>query len=215
MRKPLSISFPLISILILFCFSIFIRFPSVLGQEKQGEKKLNQVKNRLQQERNNLKALIFRKESILDLLQDLDQRTFAAVLEDRNLRKEAKSLQARIQDADRNVVESEKKIARSRKLVNQRLIAFYQLGELGTLKIIFSAESFTDLILRSYHLDRIIQRDWNLIEKYNVQLEQLEGLLQGLEQKRQKLDETRKRTRRVRKKLQTEQLLQLDIVFFN
>ncbi|WP_303720357.1 murein hydrolase activator EnvC [Malonomonas rubra] len=73
--------------------------------------------------------------------------------------------------------------------MEKRLIALYKEGDLGPLKILFSADSPTELVQQYHYLSLIAQHDQEMLEEFNAMVAMHEQALSELEKlNRQKAD---------------------------
>lgn len=76
---------------------------------------------------------------------------------------------------------AEKDAERKRAEIRRRLAAGYKGGEVGTLRIFFSSESFPQMTENMRYMRAVVQTDKRLVEEYNGKIERLKGLKVSLE----------------------------------
>lgn len=139
---------------------------------------LQKVRQRIEEAQTALKEkkkseLKFSRELALvgQTLQQLDKNISA-------LKKEQRALQGRLDKQKQQLVEVKQSIRQTGKRLEKRLVALYKEGEIGPLKILFSADSPTELVQQYHYLTRVLQHDRELLEKYRLAVEtQQQGLL--------------------------------------
>ncbi|MEA3361730.1 MAG: peptidoglycan DD-metalloendopeptidase family protein [Thermodesulfobacteriota bacterium] len=106
------------------------------------------------------------------------------------LKKTLKTLRGKIDQQQKNVIESRRGVKKVGVRLEKRLVALYKEGETGPLKILFSADSPTEMVQQYHYLTKVLQYDKELLEEYQqaiqVQKQQLLGL-ESLEEEKNKL----------------------------
>ena len=77
-----------------------------------------------------------------------------------------KKLQVKIEQQEKNIKDSQKSVRLIGLKLEKRLIALYKEGEAGSLKILFSADSPTEMAQQYHYLNRILQYDKELLAEY-------------------------------------------------
>lgn len=175
-------------IIVLILCLLLIAPSSVFSDDNQAQ--LNRIRSRIGQTEKNLKTKKRTEVNIsreLALLRKTLQRVDGRI---GNLKDDQKEMRAQISDLERSLRE---KKAASRKItarLHKRLVALYKEGDSGVLKILFSADSPTEMAQQYQYLTRVLEHDRELIEEYRVvylaQQQQLEQK-RALEQKQRDL----------------------------
>lgn len=152
----------------------------------QNKKDLKQIEKKLESEREALKETLSKKSSVLDVLENLQKTLADLEVGLRRIRGELATLNADIARIQAQVADKEKSLEKTREQSQKRLITLYKMGEMGGLKVLFSAHSFADLVRRSYQLNFVLKDDIQVIHAFNVQLNELFDARQHLEEERQK-----------------------------
>jgi len=84
---------------------------------------------------------------------------------------------------------SQKNIKSVNAKLEKRLIALYKEGEVGPLKILFSADSPTEMAQQYHYLNRILQYDKELLAEYRQATEEQQQHLRGLKSLEQQQSE--------------------------
>lgn len=93
--------------------------------------------------------------------------------------------------------------SRKRAEIERRLSSLYKAGELGALRMFFSAESFPQLVENIRYMKSILENDKRIFTEYNQQIDQLrnlktnlerdalkkERIMTGIEQKKREIEE--------------------------
>jgi len=196
-------------IFIFIVLSMTLHSPTLLGgrsaKEVKKNKEIKEIKRHLERERQNLELLRSKKVSILDVLEKLDRKIHKARKEGSKLKSAINDLVKEIQGTEKEIRKKKLEINKKRKQVDKRLISLYKMGELGSVKILFSSNSFSDLMIRSHQLNWVIRSDLQLIKQFNVQLSQLQGLKEELRQEKQKLEIANEKAKDMQRELVSEQ----------
>ncbi len=107
-------------------------------------------------------------------LQRIDQRLNA-------VKKEQAELRTKIREQEVSINKSQRAVTTSRQRLEKRLVVLYKEGEIGPLKILFSAESPTEMVQQYQYLTRVLQRDNELLDNYRNALAEQRMKLNELE----------------------------------
>jgi len=152
----------------------------------QSKKELKQIEKKLENEREALRETLLKKSSVLDVLEDLQKKLAGLESGLKKIRSDLAALNEEISRIQVQVATKEKSLEKTREQSQKRLITLYKMGEMGGLKVLFSAHSFTDLVRRSYQLNFVLKDDIQMIHEFDVQLKELFQVQQQLEGERQK-----------------------------
>lgn len=132
----------------------------------QSQRQLEQIRLRIERAEADMKA---QRQSEHDISRDLAllggqlQR-----IDDRisSIKGEQQRLQREVQQQQQQLKQSQAQSAGIAKRLEQRLVALYKEGETGMLKILFSAESPSELIQQYHYLTRVMENDRELLDEY-------------------------------------------------
>ena len=147
-------------------------------QLKQIEKRIENAQIDLQQKKES--ELRYSRELALlkRTLQRLDGRVKELKTEQRQLQQQADQQQRQLDEGKQNL----RKIGRR---LEKRLVALYKEGEIGPLKILFSADSPTELVQQYHYLTRVLEYDQELLGEYRLAIEAQQQRMQELERLQQ------------------------------
>lgn len=175
------------TLLILICLTLPA---SGRADVADSQKQLNQIKARIEKaekelDRNRQSELKFSRE--LALLKKTLQRIDGRI--DR-LAGEQRRLQTQIGEQQKLISRNRNETKQLTQRLKKRLIALYKEGEVGPLKILFSADSPTEMVQQYHYLTQVLGHDRQLLEEYRavfkIQKEQLDRL-QRLEKEKSQL----------------------------
>lgn len=153
------------------------------------QKKFHRLKKGITDQRERVKVSRKREFNLLAELEKLDRRIaeerdkLAALADD--LDRHEKLLLQKQQESDQALAEKEK----FKSHVEKRLDAYYRMGSIGVMNVIFSASSLPDLLNFEEYFGHIIQYDQKVITQYRTKIEQLEEARAALGQEKRRLIE--------------------------
>ncbi len=147
------------------------------------------LKNKKQSELNISRELALIKKTL--------QRTDQRVAE---LKKDQKKLRGKISQQKQLIKGSQQNVRKIGHRLEKRLVALYKEGETGPLKILFSADSPTEMVQQYHYLTKVLQYDKELLAEYRdaiqIQKQHLAGL-ESLEQRKVEFLEREQQQRQV------------------
>ena len=186
------------SALLIFILLLIPMYGRVEAEEPQAQ--LDKIKVRIELAE---KALKNKQQSELTISHELAllKKTLRQ-LDDKvaSLEKDQKNLHSEIARHNDLIKANQQK---SRKLVarlKKRLIALYKEGETGPLKVLFSADSPTEMTQQYLYLTRVLEHDQELLAEYRAVYEQQKQQLEekeALEARQSRLIEEQRKQRRI------------------
>lgn len=184
---------------LLFVFLSLLFYAGTASADLQDSRsQLNKIQQRIESAQVDLKKknkseLKFSRE--LALLKRTLQRLNNRISE---LQKEQLQLQRQVEQQKSLIASGKQNIRRIGRRLEKRLVALYKEGEVGPLKILFSADSPTELVQQYHYLTLVLEKDRELLEEYRTAVESQQQQLQEVERlNRQKValleDETQQR----------------------
>lgn len=175
--------------------------PSIVNAEEQAvqrdlevrQERLKTIEQRLEAERKKEREVAKEKKSVLAELSGLDARIMEQWGLVDSLRRELTNRELRIEQMQNEMQVSKAELEKRKRLVETRLRAFYRMGPLGTLNILFSAESFPELLAREEYLRLILARDKELRNGYVRDISEVSARQAELVKERNALEETTRR----------------------
>ena len=159
---------------------IVLSTPALADDLTQTQQQLEQIRIRIERAEADLGA---QRQSENDISRDLAlingqlQR-----IDDRiaRIKQEQQRLQREEQQQQRELEQGRAQAEEVGSRLEQRLIALYKEGESGILKILFSAESPTELIQQYHYLTRVMENDRELLDEYRQAMEVQQRRLEQL-----------------------------------
>lgn len=128
--------------------------------------RIETIDQKLSAERGKEREVAKKKESVLAELSGLDARIKEQWGLVDSLRRELTDRESKVEQMQKEMQASAAELDKRKRLVETRLRAFSRLGTLGTLNILFSAESLPDLLAREEYLRLILVRDREIRSGY-------------------------------------------------
>lgn len=155
--------------------------PLYAAEPADNVKQLEQVRARIAKAES---ALAKKKTSELNISRELAllKRTVTRIDENITaLNRKRTALQKDVLQQKRQIAEDEKQLSKVGKRLQNRLVALYKEGDSGALRIIFSADSPTEMIQQYQYLTRIMEHDQQLLGEYRSAAEEKRLSLSVLE----------------------------------
>lgn len=180
---------PLITILL--ALGLLAANPATADVEKN-RARLKEIRLRIEKAQTDLAK---KKHSELKLSRELAllKRTLVRIDKRiKSLKKEQRQLRSSINEQQQLVKKSQRATRKVSRQLEKRLVALYKEGEVGPLKILFAADSPTELVQQYQYLTRVLKHDQELLQEYRVALDTQQQQLTKLEvlqhQQKQLLD---------------------------
>lgn len=125
---------------------------------------------------------------------EIEQNILDKQMEIQTLEAQEIDLLKYIEKAEKEYEESTKKYNSRKELLEKRVIATYEMGQISYLEIIFNSKNIFDLISNYYLLEEIASADASLLEEVGLEQKYNKELKDSLERKKLILEES-KRTR--------------------
>ena len=160
------------------CLNLLYSLPclNVVSQSHAGktEKKLRDVKEKIQQEEKLLKGIKQKKTTILGSLEALDRKITLAEKKYRVSKNQVKRLAGNIRKLKKDLISLEKEIRNHQKGTARRTETFYRVGKSGILPVLFSDTSLPEKIRNLNAMKGILDADWQRVQAFRSLLQKKE-----------------------------------------
>ncbi len=153
----------------------------VTANIKNNRGKAKNVQQKIRKKKDEIKTFTRQERRLLSELDTLDRTIDRANCRLKNFLSEESYIQTLITKNEQERARLTKKLEVLEKHTAERLIAYYKLGRLGVVPILFSAQSFTDLWQRYHALETILSYDFQVWNNFQKQNEELSSLTKSLE----------------------------------
>ena len=172
-------------VLLLLLFST-LPSQSCLAGVTQSQAQLRKIQARIDRTE---KQLLSKKKSELNLSKELAviKRTLSQI--DKQiiaLKKDVGKLEKTTTRQKQLVDESRKNISRVEAQLKKRFVALYKEGDVGALKILFAADSATEMVQQYQYLSRVLKHDKELLERHRKAMQAHQRQLDELSLLKQK-----------------------------
>ncbi|MBQ4159807.1 MAG: peptidoglycan DD-metalloendopeptidase family protein [Clostridia bacterium] len=177
----------IISIILEVALCFAVALPAIFGiigyadelQDKleQNEAEQKEIKEKLNEKKSERKAKEAEKRKVDEEISDLNSQIDS-------LNQTIANNTSAIADKEAEIADIEKQIADSDALLKQRLRVMYEKGTTSYLDILFSAESFSDLLVRADMVSQLMMHDHALIDELTQKKSGIVAAKQAIEEKR-------------------------------
>jgi len=144
-----------------------------LARAKSVAAELDRIKSAIEAERKKLESREREQNKILAEMELIDQKIKFYAQKTAELKKQQTLIQKQIQALENEIQKIKARLEFQKKLLAHRLRARYEMGEIGTMEVLFSAEQISELVLRDEYLGRVYEQDASLIKLYQAGLDEL------------------------------------------
>lgn len=105
-----------------------------------------------------------------------------------DLESEEIALNSYIEETEKNLAEYTEKYEFQKSLLEERLIAMYEMGDVKYLDVLLNSEGLTDFLSRCYLVSEITESDYELVSSVKENKQQMESLSSSLKTKKEELE---------------------------
>lgn len=164
---------------VILCLAIALIVPSLciagVKEDLQGVKKQIKEKNLLLSKTRKVENKV--SGELEQIRKSLAEKQSGLVLLGRDLAGVEKGIDRTLDNIERERLEAEKK----RSQINRRVAALYKGGEMGTLRVFFSSDSFPQMTENLRYMRSVLENDRKLFAQYSQNMERLNQLKLSLE----------------------------------
>jgi septal ring factor EnvC (AmiA/AmiB activator) len=159
--------------------------PALAGKERhdptvqsieQKRRDLEQLKHEIEEKRKQARETDKKKDSALQIIQDLDDRLALSRQERQQIGRQLKEKDREIEAITERLGAVRKEVAERRQSILSRLRVQYIEGRHGHLKALLASGSLADVQRRYQYLSALSKREYDLMQAYRRDLEELEGI---------------------------------------
>lgn len=185
MRKKILLT--ILSILTVFILisSVAVKSYAALSDDKKD------VQDKIDQTKNELSGISDDKDEAETELQKLTNQVTEVQRQLDTLNAQIEDLNDSISDKQKEIEDEEAEIQRKDKLLKDRMVALYEVGETSYLDVLFNSENLLDFLSNYSIIQQIVENDTNLINELEEQKQQLEDDKKGLEEDKAKVQSTK------------------------
>ncbi len=176
------------------------------------EKGLKEIRQKIRKEEEILKRIFGKRKSLLGAIEDLHKEIERAQEDCRNKEQEIATIEAEAESLRAEIKAIEKQLEKEQQTFEQRLVACYRVGRIGTLPVFFSGGGFHEKVRALDSMKRILGANRAAIDSYQALAEERKAKAAALEERLARERELEQQLQRRReelraKKAEKEQLL--------
>lgn len=175
---------------LLFSSGLLAREPKSVREKEQ---KLEKLKKEIAEERKKAQKTAAKEEAVQATLKKIQQQLEQNTRDLASLEKKLEADQRALRKLERDISGGERELRTIQERWAQRLRALYKQGQFGVFRLLFSAESVTDMARRVKYLKTITAQDRTLSERYATTVMDLSKRQAALESHRATLARRQKR----------------------
>lgn len=185
MRKKILLT--ILSILTVFILisSVAVKSYAALSDDKKD------VQGKIDQTKNELSGISDDKDEAETELQKLTNQVTEVQRQLDTLNAQIEDLNDSISDKQKEIEDEEAEIQKKDKLLKDRMVALYEVGETSYLDVLFNSENLLDFLSNYSIIQQIVENDTNLINELEDQKQQLEEDKKSLEEDKAKVQSTK------------------------
>ena len=185
MRKKILLT--ILSILTVFILisSVAVKSYAALSDDKKD------VQDKIDQTKNELSGISDDKNEAETELQKLTNQVTEVQRQLDTLNAQIEDLNDSISDKQKEIEDEEAEIQKKDKLLKDRMVALYEVGETSYLDVLFNSENLLDFLSNYSIIQQIVENDTNLINELEDQKQQLEEDKKSLEEDKAKVQSTK------------------------
>jgi septal ring factor EnvC (AmiA/AmiB activator) len=115
-------------------------------------------------------------------LQEIDRSLERKIADLGGLDRDLRNVESNLDRTGRAIKQVAEETNLKKREIERRLLSLYKAGELGALRMFFSAESFPQMAENIRYMSSILENDKKIFTEYNIKIEELRRLKLSLEQ---------------------------------
>lgn len=151
-------------------------------------KELQELQNLLLEEQERLEQVAEKEKSVLDLLEGTERELARLRRQEQKLSKRIKKLRGDIAANKKAIRKKTTELEARRNVLSRRLVGLYKLGPTGSVRVLLSSSSISDLQRQRYYLGTILEEDAERVREYKALIDELSRLETELESQRRELE---------------------------
>ena len=128
---------------------------------------LRELREKILDSRKRVGAHEEKEREIFGRLEEIDRRVDALTREVASATRAANSARLAFLESQEAEALAQEQLDRTRRAMSKRVVGLYKTGEVGPLRVLFSAGSLPELIRRGSFLRKLLEHDTQLVERFN------------------------------------------------
>ena len=180
MREKRFILIVLTIILSCFCSVVLSNTPTLDEQKSQVQEDKQKAESELEYVQGEISTSVVR-------IQELDDNITKAENEIKGLENQLENLQNQVQSTEEELNKKQEKYNANKEMLEKRLAAMYEAGEMTYLQVLFKSSSIIEFISNYYYLQEIAISDIELLKDIQKEKEKLELVQKQLSEQKANL----------------------------
>lgn len=167
---------------IITAVSLFGSTVAIAATEADLKAQLEKNNNAIEAKENEIKQVESKKKTLLDEIEELDYEMNKAQKELDNIQGQINTLNGQIKNKEKNIEDANNKMEEEEILLQKRIRAMYENGEVTYIKLLMDSSSFSDFIKRCELADRMVEADRELFNELEELKTQIADEVKALEE---------------------------------
>lgn len=146
-----------------------------LAQGGERRPDLEELRERIEETRERVGEIERDERALLERLEEIDRREAELRGDERDSRRAADEALRALADAEAQARKAAAALARTQVAMERRVVALYKAGEVGPLRLLFSANELRDWLSRASLLRNLVEADARLVLRYRSARDENEG----------------------------------------
>jgi septal ring factor EnvC (AmiA/AmiB activator) len=135
---------------------------------------LEALRRAIDESRERVEAYERQERGLLETVEALDRAVLLLSRDVAGARRAARAARRELATLEGEAREAEARVAATRRAMRARSVALYRAGELGSVRVLFSAQGLPEFLTRVSALQRLLTNDARLLARHRLQSEALE-----------------------------------------
>jgi len=167
--------------------SLILVLPAICAA-KTVSTELERIKSQIDQERKKLESANREQNKVLSEMELIDKKISLFNQKSAELKRRQTLIWSQVRTLEQEISKIKARLDAQKETLARRLRARYEMGEVGTLEVLFSSQQISDLVLRDEYLGRVYEMDRGLIREYQQGLIELDLKKNELSEKQVELE---------------------------
>ncbi|MTV49629.1 peptidoglycan DD-metalloendopeptidase family protein [Heliobacillus mobilis] len=170
-------------------------------QLEDAQQELQQRQANIENTRRELREKVQQENSVLGKLSTVNREMNNTQMAINDLNSQTRNVETAIQQAQKEIAEAQKRQGTQLDLLKARMKDIYINGNVSYLEVVLQANSITDFLTRMDLMEKVVQRDAQLIHEIEAEQKTIEARKADLELRRQELAQIKARMEEQRSRL--------------
>lgn len=193
----------IISIVLIFILLSMSTIPVIASEISDLEDEKENLKNQQEAAEAEKDKVTAQKNDVMDEISELTAQISKYENEIEKLNDKIDGLEKNISNKEKEIKKLEKETKEREKLLANRLVAMYEMGQTSYLDVLLSSDGMTDFLSSYYRIQEIAEADQEVINSVIEKQEETEKAKQELEKDKKEIAESKKEIEKKNESLET------------